>query len=289
MATDCMTAPGNNCSATFFHVQMLGNLDVIYHKFSTGIVWTLYDCILSSTYDCTNGSGGNTNILNTYNTSFSSVSTNGFGECRCSILPGSHYGSTFYINTYNPNAYCVSEATGYYYGCKFLQGPASLGISNDVGGLVNLYNCSGSGSRQSIIYAAIAWNLADQSLVGLKMSLPEAPSGAVSINGSLDGGGLADGTYYYTITAVDQNGNQTTFGTQSAAVVVTGAGGNGQVALTWAAVPGATAYCVYRSTISGKFQGGDYVDPSFPATATNSYTDVYTDPQVGGGGASPTG
>lgn len=59
------------------------------------------------------------------------------------------------------------------------------------------------------------------------------------------GGTIPAGTYYYRVTAVGPTGE--TVGSNEVTVVLSGA--TSSVALTWAAVPGATAYKIYRGTL----------------------------------------
>jgi len=60
------------------------------------------------------------------------------------------------------------------------------------------------------------------------------------------GGSLADGAYYYVVTAVDPYGENK----KSAEVcgVIVGGGGNGKVTVTWSALAGASKYRVYGRT-----------------------------------------
>lgn len=62
------------------------------------------------------------------------------------------------------------------------------------------------------------------------------------------GGALTAGTYKYYITALNANPGETTVSNE---VTVTTAAGNLTAALTWAAVPGATGYKVYRTAAGG--------------------------------------
>jgi hypothetical protein len=77
-------------------------------------------------------------------------------------------------------------------------------------------------------------------------------------------GTLADGTYYYQVTAI--NGTE---GSPSNEVVVTvSAGGTGSAVLVWEAVAGATGYRVYRGTSAG----GESV--YYAPGAVTTYTDT---------------
>src|SRR6185312_1591312 len=71
---------------------------------------------------------------------------------------------------------------------------------------------------------------------------PDPPTGTPSTVG----GSLADGTYYYVVTATFAGAGQS-LPSGETKVDVTG-GGSGRVFLSWAAVDGATGYKVYRGT-----------------------------------------
>lgn len=82
-------------------------------------------------------------------------------------------------------------------------------------------------------------------------------------------GEISDGTFYYSITAVNSS-FETLLGEESSAVVVSGGASNSSIALTWNDVPEATSYKIYRTTSSGA-----YPTPSFIGSSdTNSYTDT---------------
>jgi hypothetical protein len=89
---------------------------------------------------------------------------------------------------------------------------------------------------------------------------------------SAAGGTLADGTYYYQVTAL--NGGNESAPSNEVFATVTG-GGSGSVALTWTAVSGATGYRVYRGTAAG-------VESVFYAPgAVTTYTDINAASSVG--------
>ncbi|MGO8671501.1 MAG: fibronectin type III domain-containing protein [Capsulimonadaceae bacterium] len=83
-------------------------------------------------------------------------------------------------------------------------------------------------------------------------------------------------TYYYVVAAQNALGiglpssEQSAVPVISAPVLNTPTAGNSQIALTWAAVPGASFYYVYRATTSG----AENNDPSPFFSNTNSYTDT---------------
>jgi len=106
-----------------------------------------------------------------------------------------------------------------------------------------------------------------------------APTGTPSTSG----GSMADGTYYYVVTAIDGAGGQTYKGTQSAAVTVTG-GGTGSVSLTWTARVGAVSYKVYRTTVTNV-----YTSPALIGNpTTNSLVDTLLTPTAGNPNAGST-
>ena len=65
--------------------------------------------------------------------------------------------------------------------------------------------------------------------------------------GSATGGTLGDGTYFYTVTALDIIGGETEATAPVSAVVTnsTPTATDGSVSVSWAAVPGASSYMVY--------------------------------------------
>jgi len=96
-------------------------------------------------------------------------------------------------------------------------------------------------------------------------SLP-APTG-VTATGSATGGTLAAASYFYRVSAVNAQG-ETLASTEVTSGALTGT--TSSVALSWAAVPGATGYRVYRTTTSGT-----YTSPAFLSAPTGTtYTDT---------------
>src|SRR5262249_57742298 len=63
-------------------------------------------------------------------------------------------------------------------------------------------------------------------------------------------GSLADGTYYYEVTATFATGESLPSAEKK--VDVSGGGGNARVFLTWSQMDGATGHQIYRGTASGK-------------------------------------
>lgn len=94
--------------------------------------------------------------------------------------------------------------------------------------------------------------------------LPD-PSAGPTLTASAAGGTLSTGTYYYKVTALDPHGE--TAASPETNVAVTGP--TGSVALSWAAIDGATGYRVYRGTAAGS--ENHYFD-----TPVASYTDTGT-------------
>ena len=79
---------------------------------------------------------------------------------------------------------------------------------------------------------------------------------------------VAGQTYYYVITAVNIYGESVASNEQS----IVALGSDPQVKLAWTRRSGATAYNIYRSTISGYYTGASYV--AEVAGTVTSYTDV---------------
>lgn len=128
-------------------------------------------------------------------------------------------------------------------------------------------------TNSEVSYTAIGGvttkTLADIS--GSKIAAPGAPTGTQTTDA---GGNVANGTYYYVVSALDETG-ETLKGTESAAVTVTGA--NNAVDLTWTAVTGATSYKIFRTTSSGSYGATSKLGTS----ATNSYKDLLASPVSG--------
>jgi uncharacterized phage protein gp47/JayE len=92
-----------------------------------------------------------------------------------------------------------------------------------------------------------------------------APQGLSAIQSSTSGS-LTATTYYYVVTALNDNG-ETTASDQASVAISSG----GSATLTWSSVVGATEYKIYRSTSSGSgfklltFTGTNYyVDTGYP-------------------------
>jgi uncharacterized phage protein gp47/JayE len=83
--------------------------------------------------------------------------------------------------------------------------------------------------------------------VGRVLAAEPGPTGLARV-ASGTGGTLAAGTYYYVVTGL-VGGFETVVSNRVSATV---AGATSSVALTWAALAGATAYRVYRGTVAGE-------------------------------------
>jgi hypothetical protein len=83
---------------------------------------------------------------------------------------------------------------------------------------------------------------------------PLTPPAAPTFNGASTTGGYLTGgdTYYYVITATNSLG-QSTVGAEASYAVPSGTNTN-QITLTWAAIPNASGYNVFRGTSSGTEQ-----------------------------------
>ena len=95
------------------------------------------------------------------------------------------------------------------------------------------------------------------------------------------GGTLAVGSYYYVVTACKTTGGGETV--QSAEATATTTAGNQTINLSWAAVPGAIGYRVYRSTTTGS-----YLTPALAGNpTTNSFSDAGVTLSAGAPPAAP--
>lgn len=99
------------------------------------------------------------------------------------------------------------------------------------------------------------WNVAQNWTQGwVPQSVLTAPVAIATLGGS--GGSLTNGTeYYYKVTALNQNGESL----PSTEVHATASTPDLQIVLTWAAIPGAIGYNVYRTTSSGTYSGSHFL------------------------------
>lgn len=110
------------------------------------------------------------------------------------------------------------------------------------------------------------------STAGSTFTYFNAPYGAVAALAA--GGSLSTSAYYYVITAVGTQGTSTTESYISNEVTATPSGANLSILLTWSAVQGATAYNIYRGTISGSEDVLVYTVPSVNnAAPVTTFTD----------------
>ncbi len=100
-------------------------------------------------------------------------------------------------------------------------------------------------------------------LVGVALEVLEAPE-SLAGTAETSGGTLADDTYFYYVTAVNDNGETTVSNEEE--VELAGGSGSGSIDLTWDIVTGADTYNIYRGTATG-------TEELLDSSATNSYTD----------------
>lgn len=95
-----------------------------------------------------------------------------------------------------------------------------------------------------------------------------APTPSISILGVSGGSFAAAGTYYYEVSALTAAGESTPSSQASTTVTTVNT-----VPISWAAVPGATGYKIYRSTTSG----GENTSPALLTTISSGATTSYLD------------
>jgi len=107
-----------------------------------------------------------------------------------------------------------------------------------------------------------------KSISSIRGDLLDAPGAAAGTPGTdSENGAIAEGTYYYVISALDDSG-ETLPGIESSAIVV--ASPNNKIDLAWDAVENAVSYNIYRTTVQGT-----YGETSFIANVTdNAYIDL---------------
>ena len=99
-----------------------------------------------------------------------------------------------------------------------------------------------TGTGNNLIHAGatnVAAATGDAGNVKFSPSITSAPTSPVT-------GTLADGTYYYKVTATFASGES--LASEEKKVVKSAGGGTGHIDLNWAAIDGATGYKVYRGT-----------------------------------------
>src|SRR5207245_801714 len=90
--------------------------------------------------------------------------------------------------------------------------------------------------------------------------------------------------YYHKVTALDGQGGET-LASAEVSILITG-GGNNSVTLTWATVPGATLYNIYRGTTAGGESA--YQQVAATAVVNQSFTDTGAAGTAGTPPANPT-
>jgi hypothetical protein len=134
--------------------------------------------------------------------------------------------------------------------------------SANLGGQLDFYVKANNGSPSSAVQ--IFNNSTSRFIGNLGVGQLSAISGTPGVSTLGTGGAIPAGTYYYKITVVDYNGNQTTGSTEVSATLT---GTTSKVTLTWTAVTGATSYNIYRGTSAGN-------ESLYYSSTTNSYVDI---------------
>ncbi len=101
---------------------------------------------------------------------------------------------------------------------------------------------------------------------GAKLGNLAAPT-IGSISCSTSGGTLGTGTYYYKVTYLDANGNESAASAEASDTVASGS--TGSCTVNWTDISGYTSYRIYRSTASG-VQNVYYTDTATPYLDTNA-------------------
>ena len=104
---------------------------------------------------------------------------------------------------------------------------------------------------------------------GTPLASPAAPT----LTANLTGGSLADASYQYRVSALDQSGNTLAGPEAAAAAVIAGGGGQGSVTVTWAAVSGAASYNVYGRTAAAELLMANIIDPTDGAQGDVQFID----------------
>lgn len=186
------------------------------------------------------------------------------------------YGNEVSLHTGDPGSTGANEATGGGYARQQSSTATPDGAGDNNFTQVNI-PCLG-GSPGTSYFGGGIWSVQSGSTLAV-------PSG-VTATGSTTGGTLAAATYFYVITAFNQNG-ETTASLEVSAVVT---GATSSIALAWSHISGVydlptraaydAGYRIYRGTASG---GENVLIYTAPASAT-SWTDTGS---AGGTAATP--
>lgn len=112
---------------------------------------------------------------------------------------------------------------------------------------------------------------------GLSIAAP-VQAAVVAVGG---GGTFAAASYFWKVTAIDSAYNETLASNEQTQAIAL----NGSATISWAAVPGAVAYRVYRGTASG----AENVVYLVPGGATVSFTDINAATQATPASTPPNG
>lgn len=107
--------------------------------------------------------------------------------------------------------------------------------------------------------------------VDVTYSQMTAPSGLTAAAAASGSGSLTNGDiYYYKVTAIDSAGGETTASNEASATATS----TGTIDIYWTAVPGATAYKIYRSAANGASGSEVYLTTVLSNySSTNPYQD----------------
>jgi Fibronectin type 3 domain-containing protein len=163
-------------------------------------------------------------------------------------------------------------------GCGSSQAPATpTGLTVTATGPITLSWTASSGASSYVIFRGTA-----SGAITTKTLLAAGVSGT----SYADSSALAGPTYYYQITALNDDGQSspsTEIGATLTSFTLTGVAGSLQAELAWASVPNATSYNVYRGMSSGDISGKTvipaaagltgltYIDTSVTAGTTYYY------------------
>jgi hypothetical protein len=137
-----------------------------------------------------------------------------------------------------------------------------------------------SASGENVYYTSSVNSFTDTNATSTSGSVPGSNTTQVSAPGTITpavsavGGFLPAGTYFYKITAVNAVGETTPSSEASATTV----GNTSSILLTWATVPGAVSYSIYRGTTTGSenkvisVSTNSYLDTTVPSTSGSAPT-----------------